>query len=69
MLKLVEKTCYPCTNINIPILRAYTMRRFIFRELIVFNTLAEYLLLCSVNTGESKPLGNSYTIINMSLET
>jgi len=44
------------------------MRRFIFRELIVFNTLAEHMFLCSV-TGESKPLGNSYTIINISLET
>jgi len=51
-----ERPIYLYGDLDVLAVRADVPRWFIARELAVYNVLSKYVSLCSVNTGDRKPL-------------
>jgi len=55
-LAVRERPIYLYGDLDVLAVRADVPRWFIVRELAVYNVLSKYVSLCSVNTGDRKPL-------------
>jgi len=55
-LAVRERPIYLYGDLDVLVVRADVPRWFIARELAVYNVLSRYVSLCSVNTGDRRPL-------------